>query len=289
MDSKKTVQQIINFIEQHILNEISLKKISENVCYSPWYVSRIFHEAVYMSIQSYIKKRRMSLAAIELRDTKRKIIDIALDYGYQSQEAFTRTFCSLFQVAPNEYREKKIPIPLLCKVDIMHFENRKGNLNMEQQEKNIEVKFMKKEKRKLYYIQRKEVTNYHEFCSQPDANEIWGKLTSMPDTLSGVVCGWFNQEEEDSYFWGVEFSFDYNKFYEWLKTTYLQGCEYAVFVHSPYKESEHDCMIKSVWDASEKWDPQSHQYIWATDKSPIYENETEEGYMIMKPIKKSEI
>lgn len=286
MDNNKTVQQVINFIEQNILNDLSLKEIAQNVSYSPWYISRIFQKTTHVSIQSYIKKRRMSLAAIELRDTKRKIIDIAVDYGYQSQEAFTRTFCSLFQLPPNEYRQKKVPIPLICKIDVTHFEMREEKFYMKNFEKDVTVTFMKKEKRKLYYVQRKEVTNYHEFCEQPDAEELWGKLTSMPDTLSGVVCGWLNENQEDSYFWGVELPSNYDKSYDWLKEASLDKCEYAVFLHAPYEESAHDDVIQAVWNASENWNPESKQYLWAMDKSPIYENETEEGYMVIKPVKK---
>lgn len=285
MNNRQTIQQSINFIESNILNELSLKEISSNVSYSTWYVSRMFHKFTDISIQSYIKKRRLSLAAIELRDTKIKIIDIAIKYNYGSQEAFTRAFYDLFKISPNDYRNKKKPIPLFCKVDLIHNQSKKGEYIMNSHKDNVQIRFIKKPARKLYYIQRNDVTNYHEFCNESDAQEIWGKLTSIPDTLSGVVCGWLDENKEDSYMWGIEFAVSFNKSYEWLKSIELPECEYALFIHPSYNEDEHDSVIQSVLDVSEQWNPKSKQYEWATDISPIYENETEEGYMVIKPIK----
>lgn len=287
MDSIKIVQRTVDFIELKISDELSLKMISKSVLYSPWYVSRVFKRITDISMQEYIKRRRISLAAIQLRDTNKRIIDIAFEYGYSSQEAFTRAFYSLFRISPNCYRNKKLPIPLFCKIDLTHFAFQKGETVMENHEKNVEIKFIKKPERKFYYVKRNGVTNYHEFCKQKDAEEIWGKLLSMPDTLNGIVCGWINESKEDSYAWGVEYCIDYPKSYEWLDCINLKECEYVVFIHSPYGETEHDAVIQSVWDASEKWNPKLRNYTWATDISPIYENETDEGYMIIKPIRKS--
>ena len=86
----EAVQKMLDWIEKNIGENLTLLKISGQVGYSPYYCSVKFHKTCGMTIKRYISGRRLALAALELRDTKERIIDIALKYGFSSQEALTR-------------------------------------------------------------------------------------------------------------------------------------------------------------------------------------------------------
>jgi AraC family transcriptional regulator len=73
-------------------------------------LEKIFRSTQNCSVHSYITKRRMTLAGKELRlHPERRIIDIALDYGYTSNEAFTRAFCQVWDCTPSDFRKLEDP------------------------------------------------------------------------------------------------------------------------------------------------------------------------------------
>ena len=65
-----------------------------------------------MQFRDYLRNRKLAFALKEIRDTNRGILDIALDYGFSSHEAFTRSFKSAYGIAPSEYRQKPVPVVL---------------------------------------------------------------------------------------------------------------------------------------------------------------------------------
>ena len=86
----KAIQKMICWIEENLTENPSLQEMSRQVGYSPYYCSVKFHEVVGMTIRNYIAGRRLAQATLEIRDTDERILDIAVKYGYSSQEALTR-------------------------------------------------------------------------------------------------------------------------------------------------------------------------------------------------------
>ena len=76
---------MLDWIEENIGEKPTLTKMSEQIGYSPYYCSVQFHKICGMTIKRYISGRRLALAALELRDTKERIIDIAFKYGFSSR------------------------------------------------------------------------------------------------------------------------------------------------------------------------------------------------------------
>ena len=81
------VQKMIDFIEDHIEESPTLDSVSQLLHYSKFYCSRQFRLAVGMTLKRYVAGRRLYHATIQVRDTTRPIIEIALEYGYSSQGA----------------------------------------------------------------------------------------------------------------------------------------------------------------------------------------------------------
>ena len=103
---------IINWIEDHLTETPSLLEMADQIGYSPYYCSNRFHDIVGMTIKSYISGRRLAKATLEIRDTNVRILDIAIKYGYSSQEALTRAFVNAYGCTPAAYRKSPIPVPL---------------------------------------------------------------------------------------------------------------------------------------------------------------------------------
>lgn len=102
MDYSKDIEKCIQFIERHIKENLTVEKIAAEVGYSIYHFCRVFSLCRGMSIMEYIRNRRLSLAAIELFNG-RKIIDIALDYRYETQSGFTKAFRKVFNYSPTQY------------------------------------------------------------------------------------------------------------------------------------------------------------------------------------------
>ncbi|MDF2589425.1 MAG: transcriptional regulator, AraC family [Anaerocolumna sp.] len=105
--SVKTIEMMIDWVDNHIKDNPTLEKMSENVGYSPYYCSIKFHEHVGMTFKQYKHKRKLSLSAIEVENSNKRFLDIALEYGFSSQEAFTRAFANVFGCTPYQYRKHK--------------------------------------------------------------------------------------------------------------------------------------------------------------------------------------
>lgn len=98
------LQDCVDYIESHLNSEIDLAILARTACLSKFYFTRMFQYVTDIPLNEYICRRRMTLAAQELMLTDRKIIDLALDYGYASPEAFSRAFKRVQGMSPSEIR-----------------------------------------------------------------------------------------------------------------------------------------------------------------------------------------
>lgn len=107
MDYYLRIQATIDYIEENINKPIDLLDLSKKAFCSVPHFYRIFNSIVGMSVKDYIRKRRLSIAANELISSSKRIIDIAYDYEFKSQEVFTRAFLKGFGITPGAYRRKQ--------------------------------------------------------------------------------------------------------------------------------------------------------------------------------------
>lgn len=101
------IQDIINEIEENLDSPLLVKDFAAKSGYSIWQFQRIFRSMVGDTIGNYLRGRRLTLAANKLLNTDEKIIDIALEYQFGSQEAFSRAFKSYFGKTPRKVRDEK--------------------------------------------------------------------------------------------------------------------------------------------------------------------------------------
>lgn len=95
---------LTEWIDEHIDQPMNIDVVAKKSGYSKWYLQRMFRTVMRQTLGEYIRQRRLLLAAKELRSTQRPIFDIAMDYGYVSQQTFSRVFRREFDRTPTDYR-----------------------------------------------------------------------------------------------------------------------------------------------------------------------------------------
>ena len=118
--SIKTIESMVDWVEENIMENPTLVDLSNYVGYSSFYCSAKFRENIGITFKQYIAKRKLSLAAIEVRDTQCRLLEIALKYGYSSHEAFTRAFADAFGCTPYQCRKQMHPLQLYMKPEVSH-------------------------------------------------------------------------------------------------------------------------------------------------------------------------
>ena len=99
------IQNAINYIEEHLTEEIDYEIVAKEASCSSFYLQRIFSILCGMTLGDYIRNRRLTLAGNELSAADDKVIDIALKYGYESPESFTRAFSRFHGVTPSKAKK----------------------------------------------------------------------------------------------------------------------------------------------------------------------------------------
>jgi len=115
MNTPQRLNAVLDYIEANMTSEIDLNRLAEIACQSPYDFQRMFNLLAGMSIVEYIRKRRLSLAGLDIRQTDDKIIDIASKYGYESPVSFARAFQAFHGMSPTEARKSDVSLNLFHK------------------------------------------------------------------------------------------------------------------------------------------------------------------------------
>ncbi|HAU5602942.1 TPA: helix-turn-helix domain-containing protein [Citrobacter koseri] len=105
MNREKMVRDLIDWIENNLKSQLSLNHVAKKSGYSKWYLQRMFKAVTGRSLGEYIRARRLSRCAVELRLTSGTVLDIAMQYHFDSQQTFTRSFKKQFSITPGKYRQ----------------------------------------------------------------------------------------------------------------------------------------------------------------------------------------
>lgn len=92
------------FIEQHLAERLDLERLADEVGYSKFHLHRLFTATVGFTVHEYVQRRRLTEAARALVGTQRPVMDIALETGYDSQQAFTTAFAARYKLPPAQFR-----------------------------------------------------------------------------------------------------------------------------------------------------------------------------------------
>ncbi len=119
MHAWEQIQETVDFIEEHLDEEINIESLANRASLSPFYFQRLFSRLIKKPIAEYVKLRRMAKATEILLQKDKRILDCALDLGFSSHEHFTRTFKDTFGMTPDEYRKKPIALNRMTKPELL--------------------------------------------------------------------------------------------------------------------------------------------------------------------------
>lgn len=103
-DQIQAISVALEFVESHLRQPITVADIAAAAGYSLYHFIRTFNQTVQHTPYDYLMRRRLSEAACELLQSKRRVIDIALDFQFNNHETFTRAFSRIFGVSPTHWR-----------------------------------------------------------------------------------------------------------------------------------------------------------------------------------------
>lgn len=261
----RVIQNIIDDIDQSIYlkasDEISLKRLSSLMGYSEYHMSRMFHKLSGMPFREYLHLRKLAFALAEVRDTTLGFMEIALNYGFQSQEAFIRAFRETYSVTPGEYR--KNPTPVVLRTILRPFDcylMETGGKSMQNTDSEIKTYFVTIPAHKFLHIKNTKSIGYWDFWQKQaeipgqDCETITGLLLSLGGNLddmgetdlssgTGQIMAYINDPVGRICSWGIPLAECYGvrlptnwqgkKPDQMLLTDIPEG-EYLVFEHGPF-------------------------------------------------------
>ena len=261
------VQRMIDLVERNLRGELTLGDVSRRLGYSPWYCTRQFSRVVGMSLRSYLRLRRLSEAVAALRDGESGILEVAVEFGFSSQEAFTRAFKAAWGIAPGAWRSHPRPLELLTRRYAAPLPTRGGAMKEEPRIGTIDISIQSVPARRFIGIRAEGATDYMDFWGKAQAAgwncaRVDGILSSL--TANAQIGGWYEEEGKKGYLYGVEVPADYpGPVPEGMFLMDIPAAQYIVFHHPPY---DFDTQEAAVWKAIQKavasYEPGRAGYRW---------------------------
>lgn len=262
---QRIVDAIDDSIKAHDDEALTLHALARRLGYSEFYTTRKFREIAGMPLRDYLRHRRLAFALKEVRDSEKSLLDIAVDYGFSSHEAFTRAFKSAYGVTPSDYRRHPTPVVLRTKINPFdRYFFGLGEIGMLQSNDGVKTYFVTIPAHKFLHVKNYESNGYWDFWQKQaqipgqDCETICGLLDSIKGKLdddsadscwSGQVMAYISDPNGRTCAWGfpraecygARLPADYQGEVpaQMLLTDIPEG-EYIVFEHGPF-DYEQEC------------------------------------------------
>lgn len=175
-DYYKWVHEAIVHIEANLDEEISLPEVAERAGYSVFHFGRIFQGVTGETVMDYVRKRRLTEAAKALVQTDRRILDIALDWQYDSHEAFARAFKRAYGMTPGAFRRRRVFVPVRMPLSIADIQPL-GTRGAAMETRIINLPAMRVVG--MAYVGRNE---------NGEIAVMWGEFSRRFDEVQGKIC-----------------------------------------------------------------------------------------------------
>ena len=278
---QKQIQIFVDEIDKCIKNyndeALTLSFLSRSLGYSEFYTTRKFKEISGMQFRDYLRLRKLAFALKEVRDSDKSFLDIALDYGFSSNEAFTRAFKGTYGMTPSEYRKNPKPVVLRTKINPFdRYLLGLGEIGMMKSTDGIKIYFVTIPAHKFLHIKNYESNGYWDFWQKQNQipgqdyeticgllDSIKGKLDdeggSEPNCGSGQIMAYINDPEGRLCDWGiprtechgVRLPYDYKgEIPPQMLLIDVPEAEYVVFEHGPFDYEQENRSVEEKIEAA---------------------------------------
>lgn len=175
----QTIRFLINYIEEHIDYDITLEGLAEKVGYSKYHLHRMFTSLVGFSVHQYVIRRKLTESAKKLLFSELPILEIALNAGYESQQAYTHAFKGLYKMTPQVFRRKHEFQPIQLKFDMS------GNLTNLKGDRIMDIQLIEMEE--MCFVGFKGNTKSGFFI----ISRLWKKLYKEKNNINNRICSDF--------------------------------------------------------------------------------------------------
>ncbi len=232
MNWLESIEEAIGYIESHLKDDFSIEDVASHVYMSSGYFQKAFSMLCGFTVSEYIRNRRLAEAGMELLSSDKKIIDIALIYGYDSHDSFTKAFSRFHGVTPSAVRRGGCTIKAFAPLRLQFILG--GGYIMDyriEKQLGFEV-LLKVEADRLTY------------WSETDLNENQLRMISTKQTYGGSKGGLYREMSSDS------------KHLDDFEPHYFPAATWAVFVCKG--NSRADAKQKTFDQITKEWFPQTN-------------------------------
>ncbi len=246
MNYFQMINETIEYIEVNLSRNILIDELAERYQISKFYFTRIFKALTGKNVKEYIDGRKMTEAAKRLKTTSSRIIDIALDYGFESHEAFTRRFKNLFGITPIQYKRSIPELYPFPRIEVMErqFKNLHREMIVDFQILNPgTIKLIGKH---IWFNpdDKADLRNVTSFFNRFISDYISGNNV---DQIYNVTGSEAVADESLDYFAGFQPKSD--QIPDGLVGLTLEASDYAVFRYKNSLEGIHRLVAADVWKA----------------------------------------
>ncbi len=177
------IDHALQYIEEHITEELSIEEIAKQAYISPFYFQKGFAMLCGFTVGEYIRKRKIALAGAELISSDEKIIDIALKYGYESPDSFTKAFTRFHGITPAAARKEGAVIKSFASLKIKF--TLEGGYTMD-------YKILEKEEFTVVGLKR----TYKYADAHKEIPKLWEEFQTMAESTE--ICSMYGINNDES-------------------------------------------------------------------------------------------
>lgn len=297
-EGSAAVERMKKFISENLHQPITASDVAKAAGYSQYHAARVFRAETGVSPFEYIRRQRLTKSARTLRLGKHKVLDVALDFVFDTHEGFTRAFTNGFGISPKKYASRPTPEGWLIPTSYLD----RSKTNLEEWNMNytsvIFTQIVDRPLRKLILRRSKAAGDYMAYCGEigcgeHNASAAWDVLTEIKEALYEPVGVWLPENMRPAgtgiYAHGVEVPATFKVIVpDGFEVMELPACQMMVFQGEPYDDEIFEDAVGKCMEQIKRFNPEVYGYEWAPELAPRMQLAPEgwRGYIEMLPVRK---